>query len=88
MKDVPGDTLISKMTIPGTHDSYAYQGHFVYGFARCQEWTVQVYSSFYLINCSRPRGSLADIEKSTFFETLSLSKILNNLLNNNSSYQV
>ena len=43
MKDVPDDTLINKMTIPGTHDSYAYQGKWVGGFARCQEWTVQVY---------------------------------------------
>ena len=52
MKDVPDDTLISKMTIPGTHDSYAYQGKWVGGFARCQEWTVQVYHLSYFKSCS------------------------------------
>jgi len=38
MSHVPGDTLISKMSIPGTHDSYALYGGV--GWTKCQEWDV------------------------------------------------
>ena len=45
MSKIPDDTLISRISIPGTHNSYArYESFQTYGFIQCQEWTVQVNS--------------------------------------------
>lgn len=43
MRNIPGNTLISQLTIPGTHNSYARYGSnaFAAPYAICQDWTIQ-----------------------------------------------
>ena len=40
MKRVPGKTLLTELSIPGTHDSCALLNGFSFGFAKCQEWSL------------------------------------------------
>jgi len=40
MSLVPDNTLVSKMSIPGTHDSYALYEYVGSGFIQCQDWDV------------------------------------------------
>lgn len=79
MKDIPDDTLVSNLSIPGTHDSGARYGTF---FAECQAWTIadqlKAGLRYFDIRCRRVKDIFC-IHHNMMYQHLHFGEILNDI---------